>query len=605
MHILQLQWLKILFSRTICGFWWVYDFFVRAFIVKMFGCECFYWNRLTEFDEFNSAEPQPFSLPSPLPQLPQGQGFATGRINLGELEVTKIAKFESIWSCNVLHGKAEGVTFYKPVEIPDGFHCLGHYCQLNDQPLRGCVLVARDAAAKPEADGINNSLLDVPAALRKPLNYMLIWSTEPQHGRCGYFWLPNPPVGYKAMGIVVTETPEEPELDQVRCVREDLTESCETCDVILTTTDSNHSKYSFQVWKTRPCKRGMFCRGVSVGTFFCSTYSNAEDQIDVACLKNLDSTLHAMPNLDQIHALIKHYGPTVFFHPDEDCMPSSVQWFFKNGAVLYQDGQSKCEPIDYRGSNLPTGGTNDGAFWIDLPDDDEARNYLKKGNLESAELYVHVKPALGGTFTDIAMWVFCPLNGPATLKIGLMNIEMTKIGQHVSDWEHFTLRVSNFTGELWQAYFSEHSGGRWVDACDLEYIEGNKPIVYSSKHGHASFPHPGTYLQGSSRLGIGIKNDCARSKFFVDSSTKYQIVAAEYLGDGVVTEPCWLQYMREWGPTIVYDSRSELDKVINLLPFFVRLSVENIFDSFPTELYGEEGPTGPKEKDNWEGDERW
>ncbi|KAL5837674.1 hypothetical protein ACOSQ3_014843 [Xanthoceras sorbifolium] len=591
MHILQLQWLKILFSRTICGFWWVYDFFVRAFIVKMFGCECFYWNRLTEFDEFNSAEPQPFSLPSPLPQLPQGQGFATGRINLGELEVTKIAKFESIWSCNVLHGKAEGVTFYKPVEIPDGFHCLGHYCQLNDQPLRGCVLVARDAAAKPEADGINNSLLDVPAALRKPLNYMLIWSTEPQHGRCGYFWLPNPPVGYKAMGIVVTETPEEPELDQVRCVREDLTESCETCDVILTTTDSNHSKYSFQVWKTRPCKRGMFCRGVSVGTFFCSTYSNAEDQIDVACLKNLDSTLHAMPNLDQIHALIKHYGPTVFFHPDEDCMPSSVQWFFKNGAVLYQDGQSKCEPIDYRGSNLPSGGTNDGAFWIDLPDDDEARNYLKKGNLESAELYVHVKPALGGTFTDIAMWVFCPLNGPATLKIG--------------DWEHFTLRVSNFTGELWQAYFSEHSGGRWVDACDLEYIEGNKPIVYSSKHGHASFPHPGTYLQGSSRLGIGIKNDCARSKFFVDSSTKYQIVAAEYLGDGVVTEPCWLQYMREWGPTIVYDSRSELDKVINLLPFFVRLSVENIFDSFPTELYGEEGPTGPKEKDNWEGDERW
>lgn len=603
MHVPQLRRLKILFLKTISGFWWVFAFVrVRAFIVNMmFGCQCFYWNQLTEFDEFHSpeSEPKPFSLPSPLPQWPPGRGFATGRINLGELEVIKITKFESIWGCDVLHGKKKGVTFYKPVEVPDGFYCLGHYCQSNGQPLRGYVLVACDAS-KPEAGDVDNSLLDLPA-LRKPLNYMLIWSTEPQHGHCGYFWLPNPPLGYKAMGIVVTDTPDEPELDEVRCVREDLTESCETCDVIFAT-DSNYSP--FQVWKTRPCKRGMFRRGVSVGTFFCGTYSSAEDQLDVACLRNLDSTLHAMPNLDQVHALIKHYGPTVFFHPEDDCLPSSVQWFFKNGAVLYKDGNPKCERIDYKGSILPSGGSNDGAFWIDLPDDEEAREYLKKGKLESAELYVHVKPALGGTFTDIAMWIFCPFNGPATLKIGLMNIAMTKIGEHVCDWEHYTLRVSNFTGELWQVYFSEHSGGRWADASDLEYIEGNKSIVYSSKHGHASFPHPGMYLQGSSKLGIGVRNDTARSKFFVDSSTKYQIVAAEYLGDEV-TEPCWLQYMRKWGPTIVYDSRSELDKIINLLPLFVRFSVESLVELFPTELYGEQGPTGPKEKNNWVGDERW
>ena len=55
---------------------------------------------------------------------------------------------------------------------------------------------------------------------------------------------------------------------------------------------------------------------------------------------------------------------------------------------------------------------------------------------------------------------------------------------------------------------------------------------------------------------------------------------------------------------IVYDSRAELEKLISLLPVFFRFSVENIFELFPTELYGEEGPTGPKEKDNWEEDER-
>lgn len=130
--------------------------------------------------------------------------------------------------------------------------------------------------------------------------------------------------------------------------------------------------------------------------------------------------------------------------------------------------------------------------------DGKARDDLKKGNIKSAALYVHVKPALGGTFTDIAMWVFCPFNGPVTIKVGFLNIAMKRIGEHVGDWEHFTLRVSNFTGELWSVFFSQHSGGEWANAFDLEFIEGNKPIVYSSKNGHASFPHPGTYLQGSS-----------------------------------------------------------------------------------------------------------
>ncbi|XP_057423351.1 hypothetical protein At1g04090 [Lotus japonicus] len=565
----------------------------------MFGCWCSCW----EWDsvpEFYDPDTPPFSLPSPLPHWPQGSGFASGRICLGEIEVSKVNKFERVWTSTHLHGKPQGFAFYRPLEVPDGFLCLGHYCQSNEQPFRGYVLVARETPTEPEPDCSDGTVLKSPA-LEKPLNYSLIWSLD-SHDDCAYFWLPNPPMGYKAMGIVVTSNPNEPEVDEVRCVRADLTQTCETSDLLLSI-KSKYSKNPFQVWKTQPCDRGMMARGVSVGTFFCGTYFDSEQVTDIACLKNLDSSLHAMPNLNQIHALIEHYGPTVYFHPDEIYLPSSVQWFFKNGAVLCSAGSEKGKCIDCEGTVLPIGGTNDGAFWIDLPSDEDAKNNLKKGNIESAKLYVHVKPALGGAFTDIAMWVFCPFNGPATLKVSLMNIEMNKIGEHVSDWEHFTLRVSNFSGELWSVFFSEHSGGKWIDAFDLEFIKGNKPIVYSSKHGHASYPHAGTYLQGSSKFGIGVRNDAARSKFIVDSSIKYQIVAAEYLGVGVVTEPCWLQYMREWGPTIVYDSRSEIEKIIDLLPVFVRFSVENLIELFPTELYGEEGPTGPKEKDNWLGDE--
>ncbi|CAN6485825.1 unnamed protein product [Victoria cruziana] len=576
----------------------------------MLGCDWLCWSRSSVSDGAwaeSCYEPKPFSLPSPIPSVPAGGGFATGRIHIGEIELAQVTELEKVWSCTLLQRKNRGVTVYKPVRIPDGFHCLGYYCQPNDEPLRASLLLARDLGSSKEEKSYttvlglgNHCTAPKSPALQKPLNYISIWRTdgwnETNYSATGYFWLPCPPDGYKAMGCVVTNNPDKPSTEEVRCVRADLTESCETYSLMLELS-------SFQVWNVRPFKRGMWEKSVSVGTFFCTAICNSDAELSISCLKNVNLCLHAMPSLNQIHALIRNYGPTVFFHPDEIYLPSAVSWFFENGALLCRRGYTMAEAIDSNGSNLPCDGSNDGEYWIDLPCDDR-RHYVKLGNIENAELYVHVKPVLAGTFTDIAMWVFCPFNGPATLKIGLKSISLGKIGQHVGDWEHFTLRINNFTGELWSIYYSQHSSGEWVAAYDLEYIEGNKAAVYSSRNGHASFPRPGVYLQGSSRLGIGIRNDAARSDLYVDSSVKYKIVSAEYLGDGGIEEPCWINYMREWGPKVTYNSRAELEKIIGLLPVTVRFTVENIFNKLPTELYGEEGPTGPKEKNNWVGDER-
>ncbi|CAI8617121.1 unnamed protein product [Vicia faba] len=566
----------------------------------MLGSTCFRWNSIT-YDQSFSNHPQIFSLPSPIPQWPQGQGFASGVVNLGEIEVFKVTKFDFIWSSAILDPR-KAVIFYKPVGIPNSFHILGHYCQTSDKPLRGFVLVAKES--RTCMSGTNEEKLP---PLRNPVDFKLVWSSnEPDSleisSGCGYFWLPEPPEGYKAVGYFVTNKPNKPELDEMCCVRADLTDKCEPYRVMFAVS-SRTPEFSFQVWSLRPCDRGMLGKGVSVGTFLCSSGLSNEEEYPVACLKNLNPALPSMPNLQQIHALIEHYGPTLFFHPEEIYLPSSVDWFFNNGALLYRKGVSAGEAIDAAGSNLPRGGSNDGQFWIDLPSDDR-RDFVKRGDLKGAKLYIHVKPALGGTFTDIAMWIFCPFNGPATLKIGLKSIPLSKIGEHVGDWEHFTLRICNFTGELYSIYFSQHSGGEWVDACDLDYIDGNKAIVYSSKSGHASYPRPGTYIQGSSKLGLGIRNDAVRSNFYVDSSIHYEIFAAEYLGNAVA-EPNWLQFMREWGPKIVYDSKTELDRIINALPHMLQSSMRNLFNKLPVELYGEEGPTGPKEKNNWIQDERW
>jgi len=123
--------------------------------------------------------------------------------------------------------------------------------------------------------------------------------------------------------------------------------------------------------------------------------------------------------------------------------------------LLYKKGEeSNPMEIDPLGSNLPQGGSNDGAYWLDLPKDKANRDRVKKGDFKNCQGYFHVKPMFGGTFTDLAMWIFYPFNGPGTLKVGLIdNISLGKIGEHIGDWEHVTLRVSNFNGELKRVYF--------------------------------------------------------------------------------------------------------------------------------------------------------
>eukprot|EP01018_Ginkgo_biloba_P039035 Gb_29516 [translate_table: standard] len=559
-----------------------------------------------------------------------GAGFGSGKILLGEIEIFQVSTFEKIWSSNEGGKDDKGASFYKPIGVPKGYFSLGHYGQPNSDPFQGLMIVATDSivstkfrADSEESEAAMEGMSTIhelqstqfgsesvqPAAMEKPSDYNLIWSSESWAGKQdghGYFWVPQPPQGYKALGFVVTNTPEKPGVEQVRCVRSDLTDMCEI-DGMIWSTEANTHKNVFSAWNVRPKVRGVKAPGVFVGTCYCNNDLNPENTLPIACLKNVSSdNLSAMPNIKQVHEIVQNYGPTVFFHPDEKYFPSSVNWFFKNGALLYKkDTTIPPEPIAMDGSNLPQGGSNDGEYWLDLPKDDGARKIEKQGDLQSAEVYVHIKPMLGGTFSDVVMWMFYPFNGAGTLRVGLLNIPLKKLGEHVGDWEHFTLRISNFTGKLWRVYLSQHRAGQWVSASSLEYLEGNnKALIYSAKSGHANFPHEGNFLQGNTKLGIGSRNDTARSKYFVDTSRKYQIISAEYLRDQLPQEPPWLQYMRNWGPKIVYDRRAELDRILRFVPSKLRSSVEHFFnDDLPKEISGEEGPSGPKAKENWEGDE--
>ncbi|XP_030459193.1 hypothetical protein At1g04090-like [Syzygium oleosum] len=528
-----------------------------------------------------------FKLPSPLPTWPAGGGFASGTIDFGGLLVYQTSSFSKVWAVYEDGPDNLGATFLEPSSFPEGYFMFGSYAQPNNRPLSGWVLVGKD-----QTNDISNG------TLKKPVDYSLIWSSNSskiKQDGSGYIWLPIPPDGYKAVGQVVTTSPEKPSLDKVRCVRSDLTDQCET-ETFIWGSNGN----TFSVFSSRPSNRGIGALAVSAGTFIAQ--NGQSSSLPLSCLRNAKYNISAMPNRSQIEALIKAYSPVVYFHPDEAYLPSSVDWFFTNGGLLYTKGQeSKPVPVEATGSNLPQGGSNDGAYWLDLPLDGAAKDRVKKGYLQSAQAYMHVKPMLGATFTDIAIWLFYPFNGPARAKVKFVNLSLGRIGEHVGDWEHVTLRISNFNGQLWTVYFSEHGAGIWVGASGLEFQNANKFVVYASLHGHAAYMKPGTFLQGSG--GIGMRNDFGKSSMSLDTGTNYSIIAAEHLGSSAIPALPWLNYCREWGPRVDYDAAEEMQKAAKALPGKVKTAFRNAIRSLPPEVLKEEGPTGPKMKPNWNGDE--
>ncbi|KAG9157150.1 hypothetical protein Leryth_019099 [Lithospermum erythrorhizon] len=517
--------------------------------------------------------------------------FGNGAIDLGGLLICQIKNLIAVWNAHEGGNNNIGASFYEPSPLPDGFFMLGSYSQSNTNSVPGWVLAGKDATSYPSTP-----------ILKLPIDYTLVLNSTSlainQDG-VAYFWQPIPPNGYTVVGNVVTGSPEKPPLDKIRCVRSDFVVIQENGDFVWSVGDAN-SSYSFNVYSSMGDNGNMTALLVPTGTFL--VQGNGSTTSSVPYLKNVMEKFSAMPNMAQIQELIKEYSPVIYFHPDEDFFPSSVSWFFENGGLLYTKGQeSNPVSIDPTGSNLPQGGSNDGLYWLDLPIDNAARGTVKSGNLQGAGAYIHIKPMLGGTCTDIAIWMFYPFNGPAKVKLDLINIDLGRVGEHVGDWEHVTLRVSNFDGELKRVYFAQHSKGVWLDGSDIEYQNDSKPVVYSSLHGHAAFPKPGINLIGNGN--IGVRNDAAKGNMFMDTGVNYTIISADYLKPPI-DEPSWLNYVREWGPKISYDFANEVSKVTMFLPGNLKRKLMDLFNSLPNEVFGEEGPTGPKWKDSWGGDER-
>ena len=541
-----------------------------------------------------------------------GGEFAVGKIDLGGLEVYRAKFFKKIWETRNGGGPHGLVaSFYEPTDIPRGFHLLGHFCKVNNfKAVFSAVLVAKDTTRN-----LFNS------ALKSPIDYTLIWTSKGLdlgQNVDGYVWLPIAPVGYKAIGHIVTTSPKKPSLHKVMCVRSDLTDLTQVDERIWGSSNIN-------LYTTKP--RSTNGLSVPTGTFLALSGSNRHK---LACLKMIKSdSTSAQPNPQQIQAMIDTYAPLVYFHPNEEFFPSSVEWFFENGAKLYQLGKDP-SPVFKNGENLPNKGSVDDAH-LDLPSDESEKDRVKKGSLPDASAYIHVKSVLGGTFTDLAIWLYYPFNGGAKFQLGPFTIPLGKLGEHVGDWEHITLRIENYSGKLTQIYLSQHAKGVWVDASEFEFINGTRPVVYASLHGHSHYKAPnknthwaaGELDSGDKQMlmdsftatyprksffhwGFGLRDDTDKGGNVLDIAAKssYQ-VSATYNNSGYSMPPYWLDYTGRWGPKVSYDTTAEVMKAVQYLPRIARKIALKVLKKLPDELFGEEGPEGPKMKSSWDGDENF
>nr|GEV27430.1 hypothetical protein [Tanacetum cinerariifolium] len=284
-------------------------------------------------------------------------------------------------------------------------------------------------------------------------------------------------------------------------------------------------------------------------------------------------------------------------------------------------------------NNLPRNGNLDNAF-LDLPSDQPLHDTVKKGSLADAVAYIHAKPVVTGSYTDIVIWLYYPFNGPAKLQLGPFIIPLGKAGQHDSDWEHIRLRIDNLTG----SFNKIHGKGKWLEASEFEYKDGRpvvklvdpldkqmlireftsgyprKSMLFSFAVGPVDKAAKGdcVFRDGTRGVPAGAREPhgffrCPGSVPVFDilaTPSSYEIVSLDHGADYIVPPP-WLDYTGRWGPTIFLGWKEEVKDIIGSLPgsWLYKWIAKKIVNGFPNSLFAQEGPAGPKMKPSWYGDE--
>lgn len=430
------------------------------------------------------------------------------------VELLYTDQFTSAWNDSGSGADRDG-SFWVPT-LPAGqdINTLSHFAQRGYGSPIG-MLATRELVAQS-------------GALVEPKSYELIW-TDAGSGadQNGAVWRPAPPLGYRCIGMLVTNG-AVPAADAVACVHRDLTVPGTVGDLVWNDAGSGADS-DFSAWKI-DCPDGAIATDAFIGT-----QGHSKPTGSVHCLKGSAVSATATPSRMELEQLIGLFGPVIKFHPGELFLPDDPAAIIDDPSteIIWETVQNESSYAGFVEVFLgsygnPTSttilddvqlalshaqaGDADFRYFLDF----SSNGALKSGNLDRTKAYVRVQPS-DGVFVELQFWIFYPWNGPgkADVTCGIIDVgtyvPTGRNGEHYSDWENIRVRatkskigdIGNYN--LVDVVISRHSFEERVGAADprLQFSNGH-PVVYSAKDSHAHYLAAGTHVYTTKTTDLGL-----------------------------------------------------------------------------------------------------
>ncbi|XP_063839799.1 uncharacterized protein LOC135088741 [Scylla paramamosain] len=229
------------------------------------------------------------------------------------------------------------------------------------------------------------------------------------------------------------------------------------------------------------------------------------------------------PLPDSLGAIIEQWAPLIWLHPEEVFFPSSVDFHLFNVEVRDRN-ETTVQSLQDRYS-IVTGPETRSYHLNSVPDlecADCLLDWFRGQNISEVAVptYAFVKDHKDPCGTvDVAYRSFYPYNYGKDVCVGVpiggvCQGVMQSFGNHVGDWEHFSIRIRN--GSVTDCYVSVHSFGAYyswndtaqnfqlvrgekIDVIDVTYpesvevVEGRHAELFSANGSHGLWSERGTH----------------------------------------------------------------------------------------------------------------
>ena len=202
-----------------------------------------------------------------------------------------------------------------------------------------------------------------------------------------------------------------------------------------------------------------------------------------------------------IENILYKYKPIIFFHKEEKYFPCSADYFINNSYLIKNNkiidkymNQSKLYNIKYEHDTFIQQYNQNIIYGFSHNYNDAPLYYFLRYQPEINKLYIY-------------FFLFFSYNG----SYNILNI--SNVGEHYNDVEHFTYEINTKNGILERIFFSSHGSneGVWKNSNEIEfekYKDRERPILYCAKDGHGFYNKPGCIIRF-----FGFANDLTNKGF--------------------------------------------------------------------------------------------